>query len=299
MALTREKYKRIPALYIVGRELVLRDGTVLWMQALNPLQKDEAQQDAQAARSRLVMALKSDHGSDERTKVEAAFLEDGREAAIERLVGAKAYEHLMKAVNEIQDDPDWKERLEILKRQDELMARPPEDAERKLVEQINAEYLAEIQRRQDDERSFLMGTYKTKPDEELVDEYIELYIDRRGSEVARHEYDLTEIWFAARVCDATEKAPGEWDHANCEGHTLQAFEAKVEVRSLPEDLQTEMSAVMAGINMSVREAKNSARQGSSSGSSPLPSEVEESTPSTQDETPSEPRGTSLSLSGRP
>jgi hypothetical protein len=276
MALTRAKYKRVPDLYIVGKELVLRDGTVMWMQALNPLQRDEAQSDAQAARSRLILALKSDHGSDERAKVTGAFVEDGRDKCVGRLVESKVSENIAKLVAEIQDDPDWKERLEILRRQDELMARPPEDAERKLVEDLNEQYIDEVVRRQDDERAFLKRRYEALPDDQLVEDYIDLYIDRRGGEMARVEYELTEVWLSARACDAVEVAEGEWDHSNCEGHVLQAYETKAE-----------------------REAKNSHRQGSSSDSSPLPSAPVESTRSTQNETPSKPRGTSPSPSGTP
>ncbi len=59
MALTRAKYRRVP-LYTVGTELVLKDGTVLWLQVMNPFERDEAQRDAQLARTRLVMALKGE-----------------------------------------------------------------------------------------------------------------------------------------------------------------------------------------------------------------------------------------------
>ncbi len=57
MALTRAKYRRVPEPYTVGTELVLKDGVVLWLQVMNPFERDEAQRDAQLARTRLVMAL--------------------------------------------------------------------------------------------------------------------------------------------------------------------------------------------------------------------------------------------------
>jgi hypothetical protein len=137
MALTREKYKRVPDLYVTGKELVLKDDQVMWMQALNPLERDEAASDAQVARARLVMALKSDHSSDERMKVEAAFFDDGRETAIRRLVNTKLRDNLTATINAIRNDPEWKERLEIVSRGEEVMAKPMEEAEQKLIAGVN------------------------------------------------------------------------------------------------------------------------------------------------------------------
>lgn len=297
MALSRQKYKRVPDLYIVGTEHKLRDGTMVWLQVLNPLQRDEAQHDAQVARGRLILALKSEHGSDERTKVEAAFFEDGRNGAVQRLVNANLANHLVKTVESIKTDPDWKERLEIMDRSDELMARPPEDAERKLLVDINRDYIDEVTRRQNEEEGYLEQRFRAYTDEQLIDEYIELYVTRRGSDVASAEFMLTEIWYAARVCEGKEIGPGEYDHSDCENHVLQAYETKAEVRALPEDLQQELATIMSTLNMTVFEAKNSARQGSSSGSSPLPSEPEGSTPSIPAATPANRHGSSPQLSG--
>lgn len=297
MALSRQKYKRVPDLYVVGTEHKLRDDTIVWLQVLNPLQRDEAQHDAQVARSRLIMALKSGHGSDERTKVEAAFFDDGREGAVRRLVNASLATHLVKTVDSIKSDPDWKEKLEIMDRSDELLARAAEDVERKLLTDINHEYVEEVTRRQNEEEAYLEKKFREFTDEQLIADYVELYVGRRGADVAAAEFMLTEIWYAARVCEGVEMAPGEYDHSECENHVLQAYETKAEVRSLPEDLQQELAGVMQTLNMSVFDAKNSDRQGSSSGSSPLPSAPEGSTPSTPAATPAKRRGSSRQLSG--
>lgn len=86
---SRSKYRRLPDLYTVGTELVLKDGTVLWMQVLNPFEQDEAKLDAQAARARLVLALKTDAATAERDTVRGWFLEDGHDTAVQRLVDGK------------------------------------------------------------------------------------------------------------------------------------------------------------------------------------------------------------------
>lgn len=281
MALSRGKYKRVPDLYVTGTEFVLRDGLVLWLQVLNPFEQDEAKHDAQVARSRLVMALRSEHGSDERMKIEGWLMADGRDQALERLFTAKLAESMLNTLTDIRDDPEWQERMEIAERADELLARPAEDPERKLMEQINSDYLAEIEKRQVAERSFLERRYDGATSNDIVEEYVNYYVERRGNEVAIAEYNLTELWYAARVCDGQQQPDGTWDHDGCESHRLQVWETKADVRSLPEELSEPLYAAMGELNMTVREAKNLARQGSSSESSPLPNEAEESTPSTQ------------------
>jgi hypothetical protein len=125
---------------VQGTEVVLKDGTVLWMQVPNPFERDEATHDGQVARSRLVMAVR-EHGSDELAKVKGCCCIDGPARAVDRLVDAAASDIYVKAVQSIQNDPDWKERLEIREPADELLARPAEDSERRLLVQLNNDYL--------------------------------------------------------------------------------------------------------------------------------------------------------------
>jgi hypothetical protein len=236
------------------------------------------------------MALKSPHGSDDRVKVEAMFLADGREAAITRLVEAKVGEKILQVVESIRDDPAWKERLEIQERTDEIMANPADEAEVALLQEIEADYVQEVLQRQSGERDYYQHFYEGFEEKALVDAYIEWYIDRRGSTVAMAEYALTEAWYGCRICEGVQ-IDGGWDHSGCNHHQELAFETKAEVRELPENIQDLIADGLRALSMTVREAKNSDRQESSSASSPLPSEPEASTPSTPDETPSAAPGT--------
>lgn len=299
MALTRTKYRRVTDLYVEGTAHVLKDGSTIWLQVLNPFELDEARRDAQVARARLVMALKSDHGSDDRTRVTSWFFAEGREVAIERLVEAGVGNKLVEILTELRDDPDWAEKFSIMDRSEDLAALPPEDAERKMLEQINAEYLAQVAQMQASERDFLLRKYQASTDADLVEAYVDTFLERRGSEVAIAEFAVTELWYAARVCDGVRGSDGTFDHGGCDGHRLTAFESKVEVRDLPEALQDELRAALAELTMTARDAKNSARQGSSSASSPLPSEPEASTASIPAATSADAPGTSTSPSGTP
>lgn len=291
MTLSRSKYKRVTDLYVRGTELELEDGTILWLQTLNPFEMDEARHDGQVARSRIIMALK-EFGSDELAKVKATFWIHGRDLAIDNLVDEQGGDILIKATDAVANDPDWKDRLELAERHEEILARPESDAERKLLEKINQDYVREVEGIIRTERTYLTGKYDQLTDDELIDEYIKLYVERRGTELGIAEHRVTELWYAARCCEGTKTEAGAWDHSECENHALQVYEAKREVAKLPEDLQGLLFGAMQALNMTVREAKNSDRQSSSSASSPQPSAEEASTVSTQDATPTSAPGTS-------
>lgn len=299
MATGRAKYRRITDLYVTGTELVLKDGSVMWLQVLNPYEMDETRHDAQVARARMVMALKGPEGGDERDKVEGVFRALGRNGAIEQMAEVFETEVLSKVVDRINSDPDWKERISIMDRSQEILARPAEDPENELLERINREYLDEVARMQKEERDGRVHDLKRLDESGLLDEFIEVYQNRRGGEVARLEYELTEAWFATRVCDAVQREDGTWDHTPCNQHRQRVFETKSELRELPEELQRAIFDKLSKLNMTVWQAKNADRPGSSSDSSPRPSAVEESTPSTSIGTPDGVPGTSAPPSTTP
>jgi hypothetical protein len=72
---------------------------------------------------------------------------------------------------------------------------------------------------------------------------------------------------------------GSWDHEPCDGHQVQVYESKAELRQQPEELQDLITDALKALNMSAHDARFSARLQSSSESSPQPSKAEASTPS--------------------
>ena len=288
MALSRAKYRRITELYTDGKPVALKDGTTMWLQVLNPFERDEATHDAQVARSRVVMALKD---GEERVKAVASFWDTPRAQTVSELVENYVSTKLMDIVNDLQDDPLWAERLDVMNRSDEILAGPENEAERKLLDTINADWLAEVMRRQEHERDWKRESLGKASDEDLIQEYIDAYQQRRGTVRATEEYAVTELWFAARVCEGVDGGDDGWTHEECESHRMKAFETKAEIRQLAEHLVEFLYEELQGLNMSVRDARFSDRQESSSDSSLLPSEAAESTPSIQDEIPADAPGT--------
>ena len=296
--MAKARYRHVVELYVTGEVHELRDGTPMWVQVLSPFEQQTARNDAQIARARKRMALR-DHASDEQLRVRNTFEEDGREAALDRLVDIKAGKATYQIFLDLEDDPDWKERLQILRRGMDDAAEPPSGEEQELVAKIDREYAEEIERRHNDERRAIRHQYENIGDDQLWEAYLESWLDQRGDDAAVLEYQMYQVLYGARVCFGVKNDDGTWDHAECNGHTERVFETKEEVRDLPQQLIDAVLRVYRLVDMSEREAKNSDRQTSSSGSSRLPSAGEESTASTPAETPTDAPGSSPQPSPTP
>jgi hypothetical protein len=296
--MTTRRLRHLTDLYTLGVVVPMRDGSPVWMQVLNPFEQDTARSEATVAKARMTFAIK-EHGGDEQQKARLFFFDGGREAAIENLIEAKVTANMVKVVEGVRNDPEWKERMDILDRGLEDTAKPPEEAEKELFHKLSVDYLAEIGKRMESERGFFRQQYAEATEEVLWDEYLEWYIDRRSNEVSAAEFRLHQLYFGARDCKAVRDEAGFWDHAACDGHQVLLFPTKEDARNAPEELQAELLEALDNVDMTTREAKNWDRQGSSFDSSPLPSAPAESTVSTQDETRDEPPGISAQPSPTP
>lgn len=283
------RFRRLTDLFVVGKPVPLADGTYLWVQALNSYQRDECISDAQVARARVVLALR-DNG-DEKLKVEARFFEQGRDKLITDLSEHRASTKVGEYLDELRDDPDWKERMDILMRTNpDESAKPITAEEVTLLSDINAAVIAEMTRREEGERDFLSQKLHRLSDEELISEWTDEWLERRGTDLAAAEFRLTEMWYATRYC-AGALIDDVVDHAGCDGHREQVFTTRAEARMTPDDLMTLITTALADLNVAGRDPKGSASAGSSSDSSPAPNEPEASTASTSTETPKPPPGT--------
>lgn len=271
--MSQQRFRRLTDLFVDGTAIPVGDGTHLWLQALNAFERDEAAHDAQMARTRLAMALRED--GDERQKIEARFEMVGRQQFIDNLAGAKADAQFPTLSARLEDDPDWRDKIEIIRRTDFANNASTTEQERQLVTKLMSEWSSELERRIDDEIEFQKQQYADASDEDLLRDYLEVYMERRGDDVAQAEYALTETWYAARYCEATPGEDGNLDHATCNGHGERVFATKADVKAAPDRLRTLIQEGLAKLAMNMRDPKDSGSQPSSSGSSPAPNEAGE------------------------
>lgn len=262
----RSRFRRLTDLFIEGDTVPMPDGTFLWVQAINAYERDECLSDAQVAKARLVLALKEQ--GDEALKVRARFLEKGAEQLVRDLATNGANRKVGEFMEEMQDEADWKERMRILLRTDpEQSSKPLEESEALLITRINQEVLTELRKREDDEHAFLERKYSAFSDEDLIDAWVDDWLDKRGSEIANAEYKLTEMTYATRFCAAVKNPDGgALNHEECQGHTEHFFESKAEARQCPTALAILITSAIADLNMVGRDPKDSGRPPSSSDS---------------------------------
>jgi len=286
----RSRFRRLTDLFVEGQTVLMPDGSNLWVQTINAFERDECLSDAQVAKARLVMALKNN--GEERLKVEARFFEKGRDRLIEDLAGNGAAKKVPDFMEDLRDDPDWSERMNILLRTDpDETSKPLEPSELELIDQLNMQILAELNIREVAEHDFLVRKYSAATDEDVIESWVDDWLDKRGGAIANSEYQLTEMTYATRYCNAVRTDDGDLDHDVCEGHVEPFFASKADARSVPQALALLITAAIAEVNMVGRDPKGSGRPTSSSASPPTPNAVEESPPSTSTATPDAPPGT--------
>ena len=208
------RYRHVNELYVTGIVHVLKDGTPIWLQVLSPFEQQVARDEAATARARRVLALR-ENGSDRQIQIRAAFFEDGTIGAIEPARRRQVHQGITKSIDELRADPDWKERLDVLARGATDPSTPLTEQELQLLDNLEADYIAEIRRRHDDEREFLRLSYMDADEDTLWQEYLEHWLDQQGGDVALTEFQLCRILFGARVCNGI-KTDDNWDHAPCE-----------------------------------------------------------------------------------
>lgn len=282
------KYKGLTSLYVEGVTHELRGGHIVWLQSMNNFELEEARSAAQAARARMKLALEQED-SDETAKFRAEFETVSRERVVSLLASARADKAVPEIIEALDNDPEWRERLDIIEMDDELVREPTPD-EKKLLERYNTEYLTEVADRVEAERSFQETSLEQLDEESLRREFSTLYVDKVSTDASMQEYKAAELYHATRVCEAV-KNEDEWTHEACGGHPTRLFDSKQDVRSQPDSLLDELSEALNSISMTPRQGKGSGSPASSSDSSPQPEQEEGSTPSTQEETPTEPLGT--------
>lgn len=262
------------------------DDDLLWIKKLNNFEQDEARRIAQSQRALFVRTMNRE-GSDELWVLKDGVAKMTDERLIEAIL-ASSYAKLMgKASNAVHADPDWHERIDMMEnvRRDTV-----QDAERRTLDEVTAEYLTEIEKRRQAIEASDRHDLQSLDSDELRERYVEVFIEARATGVFMREMRYAEVLFGVRMCDAVMGEGGEYEHKTCTH--LPLYDDHDEVRTLDDILMAQYGRAFDRLNVAPHQAKGSARRQASSGPSRQQSEEEDSSPSTQEVTSPEPVGTS-------
>jgi len=271
---------RVTDLFVEGAELVLGDddtGTpvVVWIKKLNAFEDAEARKDGMAARAARILALKAEDCPD-RVNV----LDQIDRQPIEWLRGQVAEsgyeEDYLKAVDDVEADEEWHDELDSLRRMNSILIEGdvPEDDPRWMeLGDKNGQYLEAVNKALHARQEARQEETEKIPREDLVDKFMELWLERQSSDDWIEAKQVTEVFYALRDCQATKAEDGHWDHRTC-NHGRRLLESRAQVRELPQQMLEAVVNKIRTITLTEREAGNSDAPKTSSGSSEQPSAQE-------------------------
>ena len=296
MDVINARLRRVTDLFVEGEEIYLGtdeqgEAVLIWVNKLNTFEIEEARRDGITQRG-LKMRDLADKDNPERAAFDAEVQLMSDEKLRQAWVNHHVEEMYLDVVNDIETSPEWREKVEEMRRAPQLLrdAGAGEDDPRwKQLEETQIAYMEAIRAGQEKaQREALKEAEEfTRPD--LETSYFEKWRERQTLDLFMEERRITEIYVSARECWAvsTGKVDGKdtWDHRKCD-HSKRLLPARSMVKSLPPQVIGRIIDVLDNMTTPQREAGNSDAPVSSSASSE-PSSVSEapSTPSSPDETP--------------
>jgi hypothetical protein len=273
------KLKRIVDLFTEGDVCYLGDDIdqkpiCVWVNKCNSIEEEEARMDAQAARTGKLLEL-ADPMHPEMQNAMMILEEWSDDELFLSAVNQRAEECVALAMHDIEADTEWKDKLEYIRRQPEILndAGVAEDDPRRVqLETYTKEYMEHLdelsQKRQDD----MLEEIKAKGRREVEDEFLKNYRDKLSIDTYMLENKITRLFFGVRTCDAARNGE-EWDHSQC-NHRERLFTHRSEVRELPDHVLSRIAEKFDEVTVGARNVANFPVAQNSSESSAQPSNQE-------------------------
>lgn len=275
-----DRLKRITDLFVEGKELNLGDdetGTpvLVWVNKLNSFEDEEARNDGMAARTERMLSLTDDHPD---VKLVTGQMADLDQQKLAEVAARQSYdEDYLAAMDDIDADPEWAEKLLYLRRGPTLhndADLPEGDPRREKWEKTQAEYYTATQERAEKRQKDRRQEYEQLSRQELTEKYMENLKNRLAMEAFLEERRITELFFAARDCQGTRVGDNEFEHSQCD-HRKRLMADRKDIRTLPSTVITRIVETLAEVTVDRRTAGNSDAPVTSSESSEQPKQAEE------------------------
>lgn len=293
------RLKRVTDLFVEGTEVYLGDDdegkpVLIWVNKLNSFEIEEARRDGVARRGeRMAELAKEDNPERAGLEAEIALWTD--EGLRRAWVGQKIDEVYLEVLDDLETDPEWRERVERIRRLPQLLDddNVPEDDPRRIeLENEQTAWLTAISEGQAKKQKDLLAEAEQQERADLERDYIEKWRQRHSLDEFMQERRTTELFIAMRECVGTFSGHGSdgrrlWDHTDC-NHQARFLPDRKSLRTLPEPVIERIIDAVDNLRVSQRDAGNSGAPASSSASSGQRNEqAEVSTLSTPAETPSD------------
>ena len=303
MALSRAKYRRLPDLYVAGKELVLKDGSSHVAAGAQPLPGRRGTARRAGARAAAWSWLSRSTAAPRWPSSRPRCGRTAKRAPAPAVVESSATRRRQQIVDDIRNDTGLERAPGHHGPRTPMTTATLEDSEQALLDRDPARPTSTTSRRRWTARATTSpASTRTLPARTCcarsTPSSTSTAVVRSWRRRVPHRRALVRRPGLRR--HAGRRRP--WDHAPARAISSQVFESKAEMRQLPDDLSDLLSDGLDELAMSLRDAKDLDRLASSSDSSRQPSEPEESTPSTPNETPSSalvPRRSHLSRPQRP
>lgn len=286
------RLRRVTDLFIEGEEIFLGndesgEAVVVWVNKLNTFEIEEARRDGIVQRG-LKMRDLADPDNPERAAFDAEVQLMNDEKLRQAWVNHHVEEMYLDVVNEIETTEEWRSKVEEMRRMPTLLrdaGAADDDPRWKQLEEIQIAYMEAIRVGQEKAQKDGLKEAEEFSREDLEASYFEKWRERQTLDLFMEERRITEIYVAARECEAKGKPGGSWDHKGCD-HSKRLLPQRSLVKSLPPQVIGRIIDVLDNLTTPQREAGNSDAPESSSASSERSSESEApSIPSSPDETP--------------
>ena len=290
-----DRLRRVTDLFVEGEPLILgrdEDGIVsIWINKLNSFEVEETKRDGQARRGLKVLELTKE-GNPRLVALKAEMATWKDDELKSSIVSSRSSELFLNAMNDIETSPEWREKLEIIRRipeQLEAEDAAADDPRRAQLFELQQEYFTAtqeaIQKGMDAAKGDLDGLSR----KELEDLHIERWRSMESLDDFTEGRRMSQLYYCMRDCKAAgdESDPSSLDHSACD-HTQKMLKDREAARNLPAELVDRVIAKLEEITVSEREAGNLDAPETSSESSGQPTATEgPSTPSIPAETPRE------------
>lgn len=267
------RLRRVTDLFVEGEEILLgydddRRPVVVWVNKLNSFEIEEARRDGITARG-LKMRDLADVNNPERQAYEAEINLLTDDQLREAWVNQRVDELYLDVLDEVEGSEEMREKKELLNRLPTLLAdagASDDDPRRAQLMELQTEYLTAIRAGQEKRQKEALREAQDFEREDLEASYYEKWRERQTLDLFMEERRITEIYVAARECDATSTGAGGWNHSQCD-HSVRLVPQRSLVKTLPPMVIEQIIDALDKITSSQRQAGNSDAPVSSSASS--------------------------------